>query len=419
MTANLYDRGIGGIKRRERPLASSPCIRPPVSVPLSPRRTTGLYIHFPFCIRKCSYCDFYSLPYQADQAEAYYEALLSEVKEVAEDQTWGRIGSIYLGGGTPSLMKAGQLETLLALIHASFSVIPDCEITMEANPGTVDLDSLKAIREAGVNRISLGVQSFNEAELQLLGRIHSRDEVFRTVESLHQAEIKNFGMDLIYGIPGQTIVGWRQSLQSAIDLSPRHVSCYLLQMDETVPLAVRVQNGEMVGLPEEDEAEMYYTTIHQLISAGYQHYEISNFCRPGFASRHNLNYWEAGEYLGLGAGAVSFKVGQRYRNLPRIDQYMQNLLIQHRPPPREVMESLEGIELSIDAILMGLRMIQGINVKEFTERFGLDPMTTFTKAITESQKEGLVEYHTPWLRLTSRGYFLSNRVFVRIMETGP
>jgi oxygen-independent coproporphyrinogen-3 oxidase len=187
-------------------------------------------------------------------------------------------------------------------------------------------------------------------------------------------------------------------------------------MDEMVPLAVCMQNGEVTGLSEDDESAMYYATICQLKSANFHHYEISNFCQRGYASRHNLNYWEAGDYLGLGAGAVSFKAGQRYRNIPQVDQYTQNLLIQDAHPPREIMESLEGLELWIDAMLMGLRMIQGINTVTFIERFGIDPIKTFAKAVTDSLEEGLMEYVPPWLRLTSRGYFLSNRVFVRIME---
>ena len=317
------------------------------------------------------------------------------------------------------MMTAGQMQKLIQQIREFFSTAANCEITMEANPGTINLDSLKAFREAGINRISLGVQSFDEYELRILGRIHSRDAVFRSVENVVKAGIINYGLDLIYGIPGQDVPGWLLSLREAVGLSPSHISCYLLQMDEMVPLAVRLHNQELAGLSEEDESEMYYVANRYLKSAGYQHYEISNFCRPGAASRHNLNYWEAGEYLGIGAGAVSFKGGQRYRNLPQIEQYTQNLLIQHRDPPREVMESLEGMELGIDAMIMGLRMTRGVNVEEFEQRFRIRPLKTFANAIKKSREEGLLEFDYPWLRLTSQGYFLSNRVFVRIMESGP
>lgn len=380
-------------------------------------RPMGLYVHFPFCIAKCSYCDFYSIPYRADWAEEYCKALLWEIRRLRVEQGPSVIGSIYLGGGTPSLMKADPLQQLMDLILGSFHVVPDCEITMEANPGTISLDSLKAVRAAGINRISLGVQSFDESLLQLLGRIHSREEVFRSVENVLKAGIQNYGLDLIYGIPGQSLSQWCLDLQEATRLSPRHLSCYLLQMDEMVPLAVRLQNKEIEGLSEEDEAAMYYSAINHLKNAGYHHYEISNFCRPGSESRHNLNYWEAGEYLGIGAGAVSFQNGRRYRNIPEISQYIRSLVYERHDPPREVMESMEGTELGIDAMIMGLRMTCGVNVPEFANRFGIDPLVVFQNAISKSCEEGLLEFSYPWLRLTSKGYFLSNRVYVRIMES--
>lgn len=380
-------------------------------------RPMGIYIHFPFCLRKCSYCDFYSIPYQADLAEEYCSALCCEIERVADRQEWGTAISVYLGGGTPSLMSPAQIQRLFAHIHRFFTVAADCEITIEANPDTVSLDRLKAGCEAGINRISLGVQSFNESELELLGRIHSRDAVCRSVENVVKAGITNYGLDLIYGIPGQGLPEWLHNLEEAIKLVPAHLSCYLLQMEEMVPLALRLQKGEVAALPEEEESDMYYAAVNRLKHAGYQHYEISNFCRPGAACRHNLNYWEAGDYLGIGAGAVSFKGGVRYWNLPQIRQYTRNLLSKGSEPPREVLESLISREqLGCDAMIMGLRMIRGINVDEFEKRFGLQPQTAFADALQKSREERLLEYHHPWLRLTPQGYFLSNRVFVRILE---
>ncbi len=377
----------------------------------------SIYIHFPFCLRKCDYCDFYSIPYRADLADEYCKALNCEIERIADLQEWGTAISVYLGGGTPSLMSPAQIQKLLDHIRKFFSVAANCEITMEANPGTVSLEGLKACREAGVNRISLGVQSFNESELELLGRIHSRDAVYRSVEYVVNAGIVNYGLDLIYGIPGQGLPEWEQNLQEAVKLAPAHLSCYLLQMEETVPLALRLQKGEVSALPEEDESDMYYAAVDLLKHEGYQHYEISNFCRPGRACRHNLNYWEAGDYLGLGAGAVSFKGGVRYRNLPQIRQYIENLLSKGQEPPREVMESLTSRDQAgCDAMIMGLRMTRGVNVDEFEKRFGLQPLAVFADALEKSREEGLLEYNHPWLRLTRRGYFLSNRVFVRILD---
>ena len=229
-----------------------------------------------------------------------------------------------------------------------------------------------------------------------------------------KAGITNYGLDLIYGIPGQGLPEWLHNLEEAIKLS---CSPFLLslQMEEMVPLALRLQKGEVAALPEEEESDMYYAAVNRL-SMQVINTTIPNFCRPA-ACRHNLNYWEAGDYLGIGAGAVSFRGGVRYRNLPEIRQYIRSLLYQDRDPPREVMESLISKEqLGCDAMIMGLRMTQGVNADEFEKRFGLQPLTVFAAALQQSREEGLLEYDHPWLRLTRRGYFLSNRVFVRLLE---
>ncbi|NLB17485.1 MAG: radical SAM family heme chaperone HemW [Syntrophomonadaceae bacterium] len=376
---------------------------------------SGLYIHYPFCIRKCSYCDFYSVPVHRERSEAYLQALLQEISLIKNQLERGVIKSIYLGGGTPSLIEPAFVEILLARIMNSFDVVPECEITIEMNPGTLDLARLRGYKSAGINRVSLGAQSLHNEELQILGRIHSRDDVLRTVEWINQANFDNYGLDLIYGIPRQNMTKWMATLKEVVELKPHHLSCYLLQMEETVPLATDIKKGRWQSMSEEEEADMYYAMLSFLRANNYQHYEISNFCTPGLSSRHNLNYWEGGSYIGLGAGAVSFWEGQRYQNIPDINSYIENLS-QGSYPPRQVLESLEGIALAVDAMIMGLRMTRGINITNLSCRLGLDIMELFHQPINIGAEEGLLELNGPWLRLTQRGYFLSNRVFVQMLD---
>ncbi|NLV16197.1 MAG: radical SAM family heme chaperone HemW [Syntrophomonadaceae bacterium] len=376
--------------------------------------TTGLYIHYPFCVRKCSYCDFYSVPFHRESSEAYLQALMQELSLTAETRR-GVIKSIYLGGGTPSLIEPAFIESLLAGIQHSFEVGPECEITIEMNPGTSDPDRLKSYKRAGINRVSLGVQSLHNEELQILGRVHSRDQVLQAVEWINQAGFENYGLDLIYGIPGQTMTKWLATLQGAADLKPRHLSCYLLQMENTVPLEAALAEGRWKRPDEEEEADMYYAMLSFLHTHNYQHYEISNFCSPGFSCVHNLNYWEGGSYIGLGAGAVSFWEGQRYENTPEISAYIENLS-RGAGPPYQVLESLDGTALAADAMIMGLRMTRGINITHLSRRLGLDVMELFHQSISIGLEEGLLELNGPWLRLTQRGYFLSNRVFIQMLD---
>ncbi len=423
------------------------------------RDQAGLYIHFPFCVRKCTYCDFFSVPYDRDLVVHYLRALMMEAELVAAEESWGNIATIYLGGGTPSLMEPAWIEDLLNVVGRRFRVEKDCEITLEVNPGTVELNRLRGLKAAGINRLSLGIQSLNDDELKILGRIHSSEEARQVVDWIRQAGFSNYGLDLIYGIPrphnrryvqrrrlpgtagaegpgvaggrsgrepgwspartlrrdggGQVryrLAAWQKTLREAVALDPRHISAYLLQMDEGVPLAAAIAQGRMHSLADDEEAAMYAHLRSYLGGKGYEHYEISNFCRPGYTSRHNINYWMSGDYLGLGAGAVSFNGGRRWHNIADIPRYNECLKYGQRPP-QETLEELQGRDRVIDALIMGLRMTHGVDIEELSRRFRLDVAESFADQIAGSCREGLLKWDGSRLRLTTRGYFLSNQVF--------
>lgn len=383
----------------------------------------GLYIHIPFCKARCAYCDFYSVPVKAEWLSQFEKALLWEAESIPDPAGWGTFTSIYLGGGTPSLLEPSFFDRLLDLLGKHFSLSSDCEVTIEANPGTIDRHKLSGYRRAGINRLSLGVQSMDECELALLGRIHRRRDVMEAAEAALAAGFCNLNLDLIYGIPGQTLDIWQRSLNEALSLSPQHISCYLLQMEDEVPLARRIHRGELEEAGEDTAADMYCCTIETLSGAGYEQYEISNFARPGMACRHNLNYWQTGDYLGLGPGAVSFKLypdsthpsgARRWMNTPDLEGYLNNMLDKGSPPRREL-ETLNRRDLAAEAIMMGLRRTRGIAVDEFLARFGVNPWQEWSTALEWGLANDLLQYDPPYLHLTCKGYFLSNQIFLRLL----
>lgn len=375
----------------------------------------GLYIHVPFCLKKCAYCDFYSIPVSPTLADTYAEALLAEVRKISPKSCQPEIiETIYFGGGTPSLLPPAQVGRILEEAAKLFPLAGDCEITLEANPGTVNFENLKGFLDAGINRLSLGAQAFDDQELTLLGRLHQRREIMEAVTALRRAGFENFGLDLIFGIPGQTRESWKESLRQALALSPSHLSCYLLQMDESVPLARLIAEGSLNGLSEDEEADLYDVTMETLTENDFSHYEIANFALPGCECRHNLNYWNQGEYLGLGPGAVSFIDGRRYRNAPDVRAYIRSLS-EGNFPPGEELENMGERELAAEALMLSLRMTAGVDVEKFEERYGVSVFERFGEAITKGLEDGLLEYQKPILKLARRGFFLSNSVFREII----
>lgn len=395
--------------------------------------SVSLYVHIPFCLKRCIYCDFVSGIYDSGKANAYIAALKKEIDAVAAKAA---ISTLYIGGGTPTALSTDALSDLIRHIFTHISLTPSDDIegkegneaTIEANPGTVDRVKLQAVRSLGINRTSIGVQSFDNSELDLLGRIHSSEEAEQAVYFAREAGFDNISIDLIYGIPGQTPASWEKTLEKAVSLGPEHISTYELTVEEGTALHELLKNppsslfikGGINPPAEETTIEMYEHTIAYLASHGYVHYEISNFARPGHFCRHNLNYWDRGEYYGAGLGAHSHVEGKRYYNTDRLDEYIQALSAD-KSPVKET-EYITGDKALSEAVFLGLRRIDGLNIEHFSKRYKVDLLTRFEKEIREFQEAGLVEIVdinglnslsglNRSLRLTRKGLLLSNEVF--------
>lgn len=367
----------------------------------------ALYVHIPFCIRKCLYCDFLSLPYQAETAHRYVQALCRELEMRREEAETFR--TIYVGGGTPSILEPGYLVLLFETIRKWYAISRDAEITVEMNPGTLDREKARILLASGVNRVSLGVQSFRDDELKTLGRIHSADEATRAVALLKDAGFTNLSLDLIYGIPGQTRDSWNKTLLEATALSPQHVSAYELTPEKGTPLQHLLDAGRISLLPEETVLEMSELCVDLLSQAGLERYEVSNFAVPGAQCAHNLNYWHRGEYLGIGAGAHSFLRGIRWNNSCDLGSYVDT--IEGGLLPEEEREVISTKEAARELLFLGLRRTDGISLSE-AGAVGLDMLP----AAEEFLSQGLAEHCDGRLRLTARGLSLLNAVLLALYE---
>ncbi|HEX3012255.1 MAG TPA: radical SAM family heme chaperone HemW [Syntrophomonadaceae bacterium] len=375
----------------------------------------GLYVHIPFCLRKCDYCDFYSVPVNDTDIFTRYVKCVAREGQLLQDNVNLPMSAVYLGGGTPSLLPQPDLSFLLEHLQKSFQLNHNIEISMEANPVRHDSNYFRAVKEIGINRLSLGVQSFNDEELHTLNRIHSSRDALATVEVLHKVGLTNFNLDLIYGIPGQNMNTWKRTLKTALSCHPAHISIYLLQLNPVTPMAEKIKCHQLELLGDETEAAMYYYALDVLKSAGYCHYEISNLARPGYECRHNMIYWKARPYTGLGAGAVSFRNGRRILNTANVEQYMQNIEAA-RLPSTELLEEMEPSDLPGDAVILGLRLIAGVNAIEFRQRYGIDINEVYHEPITHGINNGLLKYTREGIALTEKGYFLSNQVLCEFVK---
>lgn len=375
----------------------------------------GLYIHVPFCIRKCLYCDFASVPLAQDVVELYLRGLYQEIDHYSQTlpAEQKQIASLFVGGGTPTCLKAKQLNGILEQVSQKFFLVPQAEITTEANPGTVTLSYLQELRAVGFNRISLGVQSTHPKLLQLIGRIHSFEQAKVAVQDARQAGFDNLNLDLIFGLPEQTLEQWQQSLEEILTLSPEHISCYGLQLEEGTPLTSAVEKGELVACSEELELAMYQGAIATLKKAGYQHYEISNFARPGFQCQHNIIYWHNQGYLGVGPAAHSYLNHSRWGNLENITEYSASL--RGGKLPVEEVHNLTVKEQMEETVFLGLRLLDGLSLSNFEERFGKPLSQIFGPQIEGLQKKGLVKIQAGHLKLTEQGLPLANQVFAEFV----
>jgi oxygen-independent coproporphyrinogen-3 oxidase len=368
----------------------------------------GLYVHIPFCSSRCSYCDFATGLYQSELVERYVCGLTEEIR--TSQYAGENVDTIYFGGGTPSLLAPAQLERVLAAVHDSFKIATDSEITLEINPGSATLDKLSAFRSLGVNRASFGAQTFDDAELAKLGRSHNAVDALRTFAELRNADFANVSFDLIAGLPGQTLGGWERNIQQALALAPEHLSFYLLEVHSGTPLAEHIRRG-IQPQPDEDLAGvMYEWMLEQALDAGYEHYEISNLCRPGFHSRHNVKYWTAAPYYGFGCSAHSYDGDtRRWSNQRDVLKYVE--MVESGASPVVEEQQLSATDVRAEAVFLGLRMMQGVDLRRYRESFGVDLRDEHADDLDRFCKAGLVELDGDLIRLTRTGALLSNEVF--------
>ncbi len=380
----------------------------------------SLYIHIPYCISKCPYCDFNSHVVADIPEQVYTDSLLGELEFYGEQADWrGRlVQSIFFGGGTPSTFRPESIGKLLARVAATFPINADCEITLEANPGTVDSDKFFGYRDAGVNRISVGVQSFQPRLLKFLGRVHSADEAKQALRVVKQARFDNFSFDLIYANPGQTLKELADDLDTALEFKPPHLSAYNLTFEEGTPFHHEYRAGRMKSLGEEEEIAMAELVETKLSAAGLKRYEISNYARPRWHSRHNVNYWRSGDYLGLGAGAHSYSkdrdvvTGRRWSNEKSPAKYMEQVN-QHRHAVIE-RENIDSEKAAAEFMFLGLRITEGISVEKFRRRFGKTPVD-FYPQIGSWIDGRILKEQAGFLHFTPQGLMVANSIFVHFM----
>lgn len=415
----------------------------------------SLYVHIPFCLKRCIYCDFISGIYTPEKADVYIDALKKEIRSISDKIPFS---TLYIGGGTPTVLSTEALSDLIIYIFKRFNFAKGYEATIEANPGTLDKDKLQAVRLSGINRISIGVQSFNNEELAFLGRVHTSEEAEQAVLLAGDAGFENIGIDLIYGIPGQDVKTWRKTLGKAVSLKPKHISTYELTIEKGTLLYKYLKNpssslptgqagpffkggnssplwqsridpqrrpdsggarGDFsikTNLPDEDKIiKMYEYTIDYLTAEGFIHYEISNFAKPDYFCRHNLNYWDRGEYYGVGLGAHSFINRKRFCNTADFEDYI-NTLSENKKPVKETEDITEDKAL-FEAIFLGMRNTAGADFRALSEKFGKDTFKLYKKEIGDLKQAGLIEFDSTGnlIRLTRKGLLLSNEVFVKFI----
>lgn len=373
----------------------------------------GIYLHIPYCLHKCGYCDFNSHPENREEEEAYVTALLSEIVHYAPRLSEKTVSTVFFGGGTPTILTPISLGNIFDKVKNHFNLSSGCEITIEANPATIKQETLTQIRSAGFNRISIGVQSFDAEELKLLERVHSEEEIHSTINRARLAGFDNLSLDLMFGLPGQSPEIWRSHLHQALAKKPDHISAYSLTIEPATSF-FKLQERGRLHLPTEDtQLEMFQDTIETLQSAGYEQYEISNYARPGFESRHNLNYWDNGEYLGLGAGASSFLNGERCKNTNLPSRYIRE--VQSEGSAVESIEKLDLLHAMGETIMLGLRRLKGIAIEDFENRFQVSFKNVYGKVMDPLLNEGLITLNQNRMALSRKGLYLADSVILKFL----
>ena len=393
------------------------------------KKKLEIYVHIPFCAKKCAYCDFLSFPGNMRMRREYTDKLLEEIRIQSSFVREYQIDTIFLGGGTPSILDAADITAIMGALKEHYDIAPDAEVTIEVNPGTVKMEGLAAYREAGINRVSMGLQSADDTELRYLGRIHTYDEFLKSFQRVRMAGFTNVNVDLISAIPGQTPESWRNTLKKTAMLKPEHISAYSLIVEEGTPYYDRYGGHvEMEGyemspeerrilmalpdLPDEDtEREMYYMTRNCLGEQGYERYEISNYARPGFECRHNVGYWTGTGYLGLGLGASSYLEGCRFHNTSDFQSYVSAHFddkAEFNQTLRQDFEQLSVKSKMEEFMFLGLRLTRGVSAEGFITRFGQSIRNVYGGVIDKLEREGLLEHKNGYYRLMERGLDLSN-----------
>jgi len=370
---------------------------------MNSEKAPGLYIHIPFCLSKCLYCDFYSLT-SISAIPDFLDALFKEMEMY--HNRFDPFDTVYIGGGTPSLLSPQQLENILKRVRKNFDLISDPEITpeitIETNPADLNRSFLESMRKIGINRINIGVQSFNQKILNFLGRRHTAKQAISAVEASRKAGFHNIGLDLIYGVPAQDIESWLDTLKQAVAFSPEHISCYQLTLESKTPLGIRYQTGEFSLPREELQYEFFMKTSEFLEDAGYIHYEVSNFARgKEHTSRHNQKYWDHSPYLGFGPSAHSFQCNQRWWNHRSLDQYLAAINAGNLPV--EGTETLTMEQLRLEALYLGLRTKKGIFLQDFENRYHTDLFTEKKKILAKLEEEGFISIQDGYLHPTQSG----------------
>lgn len=373
----------------------------------------ALYIHIPFCTNKCHYCDFTSYVLKGQPVDDYLDALEREMERTISVLPPEQIDTVFVGGGTPTVLTPPQMERFLAAVRKHFPLSPDVEFSMEANPGTTDADKLAAMYAGGVNRISFGVQSFNNTLLERIGRIHNVEDVYRSLENARAAGFTNLSIDLMFGLPGQTVELLADSVQKALALELPHYSLYSLKVEENTLFHKLYERNELPLPTEDEDLNMYLLLIEQLKAGGYQHYEISNFARPGYESKHNSTYWRNEPYYGLGAGAHGYANRERHVNIKGVQPYIDATLSRL---PRLDTETISELEAMEDFMMVGLRLLDGIRTADFTRQFDGKMLGSYfgpiiDKHLNDGLMERLADERGAGYRLTDKGVLLGNEVF--------
>jgi len=405
------------------------------------KQNLQLYIHIPFCLRKCYYCDFLSAPLDDLTRKAYLSALNQEIKQMSWIGEPFLVDTVFIGGGTPSLLHARDLEAILSSLKETFSFASPCEISIEANPGTLNKKKLKDLRAAGFNRLSLGLQSTDNTELALLGRIHTYEVFLENYHWAREASFTNINVDLMSALPGQSLKSWQSTLSKIAELNPEHISAYSLIIEENTPFfelysqedKLRSEGKSPKLLPDEEtERSMFHLSGQLLKEFGYEHYEISNYAKPSQACRHNIGYWTGVPYLGLGLGASSYLHGIRFQNTTQMNNYLKqsadtsciktclssqnkNFMSRLANYRKQAIQELDKEERMEEFMILGLRLLKGVSEKEFEERFGQTLKEIYGDTIHQMTKLGLLEKHEHFLKLTDKGVDVSNRVLAEFL----